>query len=678
MKFKTNGQSGEVSATSRIMVLFAAIHSGIFDSLLKQCTESRQLGLSWSGLNTHHTNIEHQEPHKPLGRLQPFVSIAKVFNFGWLSGSVVWLCKYILLELVSHDGLPLPFENYQLLDCYWLGRFRFVGRTNKISSELVILFIAGFFWHRLMCTSLIGHTFRFHGLEFLLNDLKTVKGQNRPIVRVANVGSRRGLMRRETFAPGGASPAEDGFHVPLRPPAASQFAPSLGQNRNKLKSQLIGQPGHFDWQTQILRNSSPQFHQTESAGWWPYYLNPNLYFMNYFEPTEFLLRPNRSWQSWQELNRFTRRAAFISLVLAISWISVIFLTIGGSILTKLGYEMAYSTCVAHLRHYQLELGDESYHSNIYEAPQKLAYELKIDDIPALIPIYGPYKLQPFEGFARARILTDLLENFTMWLEFFCTFITLTFLMSFASLDVSLNASSIQQRLKQLLNVVELETSRRLDGRIEMEESDSKVSKRPIGALLEVRINRSIARRRFACSSSPRTSTTSSPERRADTQNRRHRHYSWAPITSQHHLLSEITRLQATLVDHFQLVSSYNAFVSKTGLLTPIVIWFSYTITICTWVSSTKSRVVETEFLITEIGGSVLILFMMGSAAMTRKQNSLLYPLITRLIALDCTGLVLTKLRWIKILEYYHPKPRFCFTVFGSSEVSWLFCLKVSD
>lgn len=77
-----------------------------------------------------------------------------------------------------------------------------------------------------------------------------------------------------------------------------------------------------------------------------------------------------------------------------------------------------------------------------------------------------------------------------------------------------------------------------------------------------------------------------------------------------------------------------------------------------------------------MGGTLFALFVFVGAALTRTLNHRLYEPITRAMALDDDRSV-TKLRWATLMRYYTPKAMYCFNLFGSIEISWMFCIQVS-
>jgi hypothetical protein len=145
----------------------------------------------------------------------------------------------------------------------------------------------------------------------------------------------------------------------------------------------------------------------------------------------------------------------------------------------------------------------------------------------------------------------------------------------------------------------------------------------------------------------------------------------------HHeqLAERVARLQATLVDHFELIKSYNPFISYV-LAIVIFIWMTYTIMLCIWMGSTSSRSIMLEFVAFELYAAAYLMPLLGVTSLTTSQNRRLYPLIASVMALDDTNPD-EKARWWTIISYYYPKPMFCFTLFNSIQISWLFSLKVS-
>ena len=140
------------------------------------------------------------------------------------------------------------------------------------------------------------------------------------------------------------------------------------------------------------------------------------------------------------------------------------------------------------------------------------------------------------------------------------------------------------------------------------------------------------------------------------------------------IATESRVLQAILIDHFHLVADYNklvAFYFRFGM----TVYSMFVLVFSHWAMAVKSRTVRQEFIIAQPTGIFFVIVFFSSAAVARSCNLNLYKQICQTMALETNSNA--KLRWATVLDYYKPKPLYCFRVIDSTEISWLFCLKVS-
>ena len=264
-----------------------------------------------------------------------------------MSVYLIELIRYLLIHLISLDAL----YEYHYLDCFLLGRFRFIGRTNKISSRIMLTFLSGFIMYRYI-TFVIKPDFKLQIVEFLLYEYKQVVDAETKFKSSQPTGNI------------------------LNPPARAQYS-SADQRVDEIK---IG---------------------NESGLVEP---NPVLYLRNHFDghsiDSKWILRPNRTSESWIILRGWVRFGQCTLGAVIILFISVSAYSIAGSILTDLGYEIAYPTCVAYIQDKQRApeasaqitstLGDNNrtttsdFHTNeldysyIYLTPTKMANQINTD------------------------------------------------------------------------------------------------------------------------------------------------------------------------------------------------------------------------------------------------------------------------------------------------------------
>lgn len=139
---------------------------------------------------------------------------------------------------------------------------------------------------------------------------------------------------------------------------------------------------------------------------------------------------------------------------------------------------------------------------------------------------------------------------------------------------------------------------------------------------------------------------------------------------------EISRVQSLLVDHFSTISQYNRYVSYHCSVC-ITVWFIYTGILCAWLSFAGRGSVRVEFYVAELMIIGLVFMLLVPISFVKHINHRLYAVITSAMALD-HHMDTTKLNWITILQHYYPNPMYCYALFGTIEISFLFCLKVRD
>lgn len=140
--------------------------------------------------------------------------------------------------------------------------------------------------------------------------------------------------------------------------------------------------------------------------------------------------------------------------------------------------------------------------------------------------------------------------------------------------------------------------------------------------------------------------------------------------------SQVTSLQAMIVDYFATIRLYNRYASFFTAYS-VLIWLLFSGLISSWMLIPGSFVdiTKVEWYALQVIACICVFIVLGTFAKARAASIRLYSLITIAASLD-TGDHEKKQRWLKIMEFYHPKPSYCFTIFKSSELSWLFALKL--
>ena len=382
--------------------------------------------------------------------------------------------------------------------------------------------------------------------------------------------------------------------------------------------------------------------------------NPILYLKNILsnspEADSYILRPCRTSQSWLLLNRLALLMALNSLCVFAAWILIMFFLVMPAILTDFGFELNYPVCVRWLRqrqrNYQTEAGGQNF-TFIYRPGSQLAGEVPIDNLPILLPYKQP---QQVTLYSVVRYVFDLSINCFWYFELMFLILSESFVIYLMSMDLIINARGIEKGLEQVIAQLQ---------------AKSKLMIPSLAELAPPVLDRK--RRCDSCTLSfghllPRPSKSRRP-------------ISLLDVPDKHLLKEQIARLQATIIDHFRLVRGYNNHVSF-YLMTCTIIWLVFTTNFSIWVASIKSHTAEVEFMVAEGVTLVILLTVIASIAMSRCCNQRLYSLMANANALD-DNYMGTKPQWTLAMLYYSPKPLYCFSLLGSIEISWLFCLKVS-
>lgn len=139
--------------------------------------------------------------------------------------------------------------------------------------------------------------------------------------------------------------------------------------------------------------------------------------------------------------------------------------------------------------------------------------------------------------------------------------------------------------------------------------------------------------------------------------------------------NDVLTMQALLMDHFSILADYNRY-AQLGVSLCSSLWLLYTIIVCGWMSIPGSTKVSVDFYIIEGMITVIVLVSLGGLALARIHNRCLYNTISRVMAHD-TSRPGIRARWMTVMGYFFPNPMHCFTLFGTTEISLLFCAKIT-
>lgn len=330
-----------------------------------------------------------------------------------------------------------------------------------------------------------------------------------------------------------------------------------------------------------------------------------------------ILRPNRTLKSWKKIYIFTGAIFVIVSIWTCFFAILIWSLIQPLWVTEAGFQMSYRSCVRWIRAHP----DRSDYHHIFEPSLKNSVELDPRKQPFKLPLID---FVPFNPYHMIRICLDLIENVIIYLDILGTYFIHTFIVWTIILD---NHSSFKEISRSLKSLIERQHSVKNIAAIEQTIDSLQLNQTWIG-----------------------------------NQHKRLEH--------------DLSYNQAILVDHFALISKYNPYVSH-HTLHCICMWLLYTGALCAWMAIAGSRAVQLEFHVAEVAIGLWTLALLGAVALARLNNMKLYSLIATAMALDQNWMS-TKMRWMIILKYYYPSPLYCYALFKSTPISFLFCVKVSE
>jgi hypothetical protein len=584
--------ASEPNRVNQLMVMFNGIASCYTRLFMRQFEKhgtdlsrslNRPAGRNCSSSPKNHrpAPANHYSPHMVVQKYGPSAIMIQNIFFRLI---IFALIKYSLIQLLWNVELLADFRG---LDCFILGRLKYFGRTDRISWTMAMWAIVLLIERHLVCRSSWMRRFHFHAFEFLLHNYDEVR-----LIELAYLehGQQRSLPEA------GTSPLASTHRLEAGCPS-HQADKSVYVNYN---NESIPNGIRYNL---LFHFRNPFAAGADGVG------------------CQFILRPNRTSNSWLVLTRMTRLSFWLSIMTCVSWFVVVFIGTFGSMLSDAGFETSYASCVVWLRAQRRQNASEWALELIYRPPEVLAHELPLEQMPALVlPEWG--RLKGLSVYHALRIVLDLTETYFLFFQFLFHFLITFYTATLISLDILLNVREIWRDMKALIDRLELN---------------------------KLNPNKLVG--------TPKTNPFS--------------------VLEDRRLAGDISHVQAKLADHQALIKSYNSLMSYT-FTKPIIWWASYNLVVCIWIGSLKNQAATNELLWVEVFASVLMLSILFTAAVTRSQNKLIYGLITRLMALDSNN-VMTKRRWNKVLSFFSgSKPMFCFKLFDSYEVSWFFCVKVSS
>lgn len=660
------------------VVVFCSFQACIY-LILIETVRANYLSLHFNGLsqNSFEQNSLRTVVNNLLDKRKLFKRLYAI-TFSW------YIFSFVKNALVVIIGWPY-FVDYHLYDCFIFGRFRYYGRTGEISFSILGSFLIMFVIYKYILCSICPE-FHFDCIEFLLYDQKLIK-------------------QIEDQAK---------FGYTSTPKRSSYSTNNVNGRWTSSKTTKVQRQSNWDM---FIDDDLDVFKGNEldrrGARVNDGARNKIMFVRNiFYEPDEkihddlWILRPNRTKASWSALVAFSLFYLIVIISSILFWIYLVIFLLTGNITTNLGYELAYPGCSTWLRNNlrQQNRFNKTYaYSHIYLPHPDGVYvrwlnrlvpreKITVDMLPFLLPVHTE-DVQPPTLYNVGRIVIDFLENYYWYYDFLGYFLGLNFIILIYCLDVVLNARGIIERLHRILNKFR---KQRLEDFIG---PDSNIQPTSVNVELITEIITPINEPKSTLKRQELSLNKSGAG-----QNVRHRRNSpdrellelikqdkpmqsslavrcyledlQATQEASQEMMKEITEIQALLFDHFNLVDRYNYYISFFYLLL-MSLFFLYSLSICTWIVQHTSHEAGREFIVSELLGILFSQSLLCGACITRSYNFKMYNLISSAMALD-TSHSKTRLRWMVIMKYYYPKPLFCFRFLGSTEVSWLFVIKVSS
>lgn len=585
--------------------------------------------------------------------------------------------KTVTTKVLAWDLLA----DYQLLDCLLLGRTRTFGHQNRIGPTFLLIFRIMFFIYRFYLTKIRPGEFRFPVLEFVLqersvviaNELAAHHGEPSHCETVPSMQADVYLLHeanRHRFARQKRGPMNGGSLLSQLLVAPSRARPYLTSGKARRSAESHRRPDRSNERSKLFQIRNPfeaQADASQADG----------------SVQRWILRPNRTSKSWFRLQRFAIWTCCISIYsISINIMVAIFITVA-SIITPMGFEIHYQTCVRYLKRVQarewaarnLSLGQEhelSY-AGMYMAFNKtLACDMDIMDTPIVQFWHDDPNLVQANAYSLARIAFDVIDNVIFYFDFTLYFLAQSYLLFMVSYDLILNSNEIRRQL--------LAMNKRLRGHTPCGPAAD-----PGRPLLPLSSNSASDLEHDLASTSSylsfrrerEPSSGLAPAWGATSGGKTTAPAGWEPagrVGQDRRLVGDISTLQTTLIDHFKLVRTYNAFVSPYFFLLLLTLG-AISITYIVHIFTIRSGAITLEFLFTQLSSLVMVIYLLSLSSLAHLYSARLHPLVASTMALDNTN-SLTKLRWVTIMKHFHPKPMFCFTLVHKTEISLLFCLKL--
>lgn len=406
-----------------------------------------------------------------------------------------------------------------------------------------------------------------------------------------------------------------------------------------------------------------------------------LCFENPYKPGQIISRPNRSTFTWKFMTWGTITFGTVCYGVYLCICLMLFILFSPFAMTKRGFELNYSTCIQTISN----KNDRQMYDNIY----RFEPNFKLQDIalqPNESPIPEWHNLQVYSLYHKLRAFADMAENIIINSDIILTSSFRVYNVLVIVLDVFIYATSIKKKLIKLVNELQIQnllvesinetTYDTQTGANSMATNDehhkgSHYSLPPLRLRLNSQESHQAIKDYYRSASNPNDSRWFSKQIQLQTQLEQ----------NQSLLRDEIRYIQALILDYFKMLNNYNLFVGVL-ILFDIAIWIIYSVCLSVrfnistkYIAENSSYNNQDEFIVLFLLSGLVIIIILGCAAILRHYSLCLYPLITRAMALD-TNVEETKLRWSTMIRHFYPRSLYCFRLFQSIELSTLFGLQL--
>lgn len=337
-------------------------------------------------------------------------------------------------------------------------------------------------------------------------------------------------------------------------------------------------------------------------------------------------RKNRSLESWSKLMQSTISFFRLFMLTAVACGTPVVYCMATVMITKQGFELNYSTCTNLIRSLDEKKRSQLGYIHLPEVGEKnysksLSLALDWTDI---ISFDDPYNL--------ARLLADIFQTSVILNLSAMSFLFNTYIALMEAGDVENYLDFLEVELAKLIS----DLRRSWNARSQMLRLDSLLS-----LMGEERINQT---------------APDSTKKFVDLQ-----------------MMKRITDLQAQLIDFWALVARYNYLVGRHTSFV-IMLWLVGSALSADYLLA-PNGIVYYEVVSFQIFTTGYFLGVVGRFASITRRIRRLYPMIASAMAYE--GGIDSKRRWSFILNYFYPKPLYCFTI-TEFTISWHFCLQVSS